>query len=99
MDDVQKRCFLFGVLDLERSDIYIDHLMECLAAVHFHGNDYEKVTLDVCNTFGHLMDLSLLEESKENCVTKQKIVTMRRFIKQIAMYSALLEDPECSYPV
>ncbi|KAG5525747.1 hypothetical protein RHGRI_032137 [Rhododendron griersonianum] len=95
-DDRYKKCFLYGALYPEDSDIHVDSLLECWAAEDLlgNGNDAKKVRVmmgDLILT--RLKNVSLLEEGQSDYH-----VTMHKFIRQVALY--ISEDhPECRHLV
>ncbi|CAL5379981.1 unnamed protein product [Camellia sinensis] len=96
LDDAQKKCFIYGALYPEDSDIYTDYLLECWAAEDFLGNDHHAKNMKARNghfILSHLKNVSLLEETMS-----EKCITMHKFIRQVALYIAS-DDPKCKYLV
>ncbi|GFY94678.1 pentatricopeptide repeat (PPR) superfamily protein [Actinidia rufa] len=95
-DDGRKKCFLYGALYPEDSEIYTDYLLECWAAENFLGNDCDAPKDHVRMghlILSHLKSVSLLEEGMT-----ENHVTMHKIMRQVALY--ILEiDPECKYLV
>ncbi|KAF7116294.1 hypothetical protein RHSIM_RhsimUnG0032200 [Rhododendron simsii] len=94
-DDRYKKCFLYGALYPEDSDIHVDSLLECWAAEDLlgDGNDVRVRVMigDIIMT--GLKNVSLLEEGKSDYH-----VTMHKFIRQVALY--ISEDhPELKHLV
>ncbi|KAI7981030.1 Disease resistance protein RPS2 [Camellia lanceoleosa] len=95
-DDTYKKCFLYGALYPEDSDINTDYLLECWAAEDLLGNDDCATKESIM--IGHLIlsrlkNVSLLEEGKND-----NRVTMHKFIRQVALYISEGE-PDCKYLV
>ncbi|KAL7235662.1 hypothetical protein ACSBR1_019036 [Camellia fascicularis] len=95
-DDMYKKCFLYGALYPEDSDINTDYLLECWAAEDLLGNDDCATKESIM--IGHLIlsrlkNVSLLEEGKND-----NRVTMHKFIRQVALYISEGE-PDCKYLV
>lgn len=90
LEDTQRKCFLYGALYPEESDIYKDYLLECWEAEDLLGNgDARKATIDGLHVLDHLKTKSLLEEGKS-----RKYVTMHKCIRQVALYISS-DDPKC----
>ncbi|KAF7114856.1 hypothetical protein RHSIM_RhsimUnG0074400 [Rhododendron simsii] len=91
-DDRYKKCFLYGALYPEGTNIHVDSLLECLAAEDLlgNGNDARKVRVIMWDLMlTHLKNVSLLEEGQSDYH-----VTMHKFIRRVALY--ILEGyPEC----
>ncbi|PSS19016.1 Disease resistance protein [Actinidia chinensis var. chinensis] len=95
-DDGRKKCFLYGALYPEDSEIYTDYLLECWAAENFLGNDCDASKDHVRMghlILSHLKSVSLLEKGRA-----ENHVTMHKIMRQVALYILEIE-PECKYLV
>ncbi|KAH7834738.1 hypothetical protein Vadar_019124 [Vaccinium darrowii] len=91
-DERYQKCFLYGALYPEDSDINICSLLECWEAEDLlvHENDVRKKRIMAgVLILNHLKNVSLIEESKRD------YVTMNQFIRQAALYISGKDHPEC----
>ncbi|KAH7833331.1 hypothetical protein Vadar_005218 [Vaccinium darrowii] len=96
-DKRYQKCFLFGALYPEDSDINTDSLLECWEAEDLlvHENDARKKRiLAGVSILLRLKNVSLIEEGK-----KRDHVTMNQFIRQAALYISGKDHPECKLMV
>ncbi|KAF5951964.1 hypothetical protein HYC85_009908 [Camellia sinensis] len=89
LEDIQRKCLIYGVLYPEEEDIYIDRLLECWEVENFLGNggDSRNAYMDGIYILKILKDKSLLEEHEN-----PKYVTMHKCIRQILLH-ILSNDP------
>ncbi|PSS02918.1 Disease resistance protein [Actinidia chinensis var. chinensis] len=91
LEESQRKCFLYGALYPEDSDIYADYLLECWEAEDLLSDDNgaRKASMNGRHVLRHLKNKSLLEEGKT-----EKYVTMHKCIRQVALYISS-DDAEC----
>ncbi|XP_057977381.1 disease resistance protein RPS2-like [Malania oleifera] len=95
LSDAQKKCFVYGALYPEESDIYTDCLLECCAADNVIGNDDDAAVVrdDGPSILEHLKNVSLLENGQN-----EKYVRMHKCIRQFALHMSS-ESYKCKFLV